>query len=80
MVTAVAGKGEEKGEEEEGGCTDRKEGDTDTRSRSHETTSPPSHPPLVSPQHSWTMRHPWTSMDIPVSSVPTMPPLQPTHI
>ena len=79
---------EEKGEkEEEGSPTDQiEEGDTDTRFRSHEPLDDmPSQPsttslPSMESDHCVGLLNNETSMDIPVSSVPTMPPMQPTHI
>ena len=83
------GSGKEgEGEGEEEGCpTDQKEeGDTYTRSMSHEPPDDqPSQPttsslPSMESEHSLGLPDDETSMDIPASSVPTMPPLRPTHI
>ena len=79
--------GEGKEREEGGGSTDQKEeGDTDTRLRSHEP--PDDQPsqtsisslPFMESEHSLGLPDDETSMDIPASSLPTMPPLRPTHI
>ena len=77
----------EEGEEREEGSgpTDQKE-DGDTRSRSHEPPDDqPSQPstsslPSMESEHSLGLPDDETSMDIPASSLPTMPPLRPTHI
>ena len=75
---------EGEGEEESGPTDQKEEGDTDTRS--HE---PPDHQPSqlstaslpsMELEHSLGLPDDETSMDIPASSVPTMPPLRPTHI
>ena len=74
--------GEEGEGREESGPTDQKEGDTDTMSRSHNQPSQPTTSSLssVESEHSLGLLDNETPMNIPASSVPTMPLLQPTYI
>ena len=64
-MTAVARKG----------SGPRKEGDADTRSRSHEPPDNQPSQPSMESEHSLGLPDNETSMNIPASSVPPLPPL-----
>ena len=74
--------GEEGREGEMEGVGDQKsKGDTATRSHEPPDDQPStSSLPSMECEHSLGLPDDKTSMDIPASSIPTMPPLRPTHI
>ena len=57
------------------GPTQRKEVDADTRSRSHEPPDNQPSQPSMESEHSLGLPDDETSMNIPASSVPPLPPL-----